>query len=58
MDFDDPDYGFKEEDKSSRKTQNEAILKSLVEKCDGGVFATMAEAAEGLATPRTRLTKL
>lgn len=58
MDFDDPEYGFKEEDKPSRKAQNEAILKSLVEKCDDGVFATMAEAVEGLATPKTRLTKL
>lgn len=58
VDFDDPEYGFKEEDKSSRKAQNEAILKSLVDKCDGGIFATMAEAIDGLATPRTRLTKL
>lgn len=58
MDFDAPDYGFKEEDKSPRKARNEAILKSLVEKCNDGVFATMAEAVEGLAIPRTRLTKL
>lgn len=58
MDFDDLDFGFKEEDKSSRKVQNEGILKTLVDKCNDGVFATMAEAIDGLATPRIRRTGL
>lgn len=51
MDFDDSEYGFKEEDKSSFKAKNENILRSFVGKCDNGVFATMAEAIEGLAIP-------
>lgn len=58
MDFDDSDYGFKEEDKSSLKARNEQTLRSLVEKCDSGVFATMAEAIEGLGTPAVKPTKL
>lgn len=54
MDFDDYEYGFKEEDKPSIKKQNETVLKSLADKCTDGVFATMAEAIEGLATPRVK----
>nr|ABW87766.1 ATP-dependent DNA helicase II [Cryphonectria parasitica] len=58
VDFDDPEYGFKEEDKSSLKASNERTLKAFVDKCDRGVFATMAEAIEGLAIPKPRFTKL
>lgn len=54
MDFDDNEYGFKEEDKSALKEQNEVILKSLVDKCKDGIFATMAEAIETLATPTVK----
>lgn len=56
VDFDDPEYGFKEEDKSSIKKQNETILKELVEKCDG-LYGTMAEAISELATPRVKSVK-
>lgn len=58
MDFDDSKYGFKEEDKPARKEKNERILKSLTDKCPDGVFATMADAVEGLATPSVRLVGL
>lgn len=58
MDFDDPEYGFKEEDKPQLKARNEATLRTLVNKCQNGVFATMAEAIEGVGIPRIRFTKL
>ncbi|KAI0408761.1 Ku70/Ku80 N-terminal alpha/beta domain-containing protein [Xylaria palmicola] len=53
VDFDDAEYGFKEEDKSSIKGQNEAILRDLVEKCDG-LYGTIAEAISELETPRVK----
>jgi len=53
VDFDDAEFGFKEEDKSSTKEQNEAILRDLVEKCDG-LYGTMAEAISELGTPRVK----
>lgn len=58
VDFDDPEYGFKEEDKTQIKARNETTLKSLVEKCWYGVFATMAEAIDGVGVPRVKFTKL
>jgi ATP-dependent DNA helicase 2 subunit 2 len=51
IDFDDNDFGFKEEDKSSTKRQNETLLKRLTEGCKRGLFATAAEAIEGLSIP-------
>jgi len=51
IDFDDNDFGFKEEDKSSTKKHNEALLKRLTEGCKRGLFATAAEAIEGLSIP-------
>ncbi|KAK4114134.1 SPOC domain-like protein [Canariomyces notabilis] len=54
VDFDDPDYGFKEEDKSSLKAKNENILRKLVDQCKNGVFGTMAQAVEELAVPRIK----
>lgn len=56
VDFDDPEYGFKEEGKSLRKAQNEAFLRDLTEKCNG-VFGTMAQAIEELDSPRLKTTK-
>ncbi|KAI0143546.1 Ku70/Ku80 N-terminal alpha/beta domain-containing protein [Xylariaceae sp. FL1272] len=53
VDFDDPDFGFKEEDKSELKKHNEAILRDLVEKSDG-VFGTIKEAIDELDTPRLK----
>ncbi|MCJ1315668.1 ATP-dependent DNA helicase II subunit 2 [Xylographa vitiligo] len=56
VDFDDADYGFKEEDKDSQKAENEAILKSLADSCDG-VFGTLAQAIEELGIPRLKMTR-
>lgn len=53
VDFDDAEFGFKEEDKSSRKRTNEGLLKELVDKCDG-LYGTMAEAISELETPRIK----
>lgn len=56
VDFDDPEYGYKEENKPFQKRQNEIALKRLVE-LSSGVFGTMQEAIEGLARPHVKLTK-
>ncbi|OTA60441.1 SPOC domain-like protein [Hypoxylon sp. EC38] len=53
VDFDDAEFGFKEEDKSSQKRANEGLLKELVDKCDG-LYGTMAEAISELETPRIK----
>ncbi|QKX56594.1 uncharacterized protein TRUGW13939_03699 [Talaromyces rugulosus] len=55
-DFDDPEYGFKEEDKTETKSENEALLRSLVEDCDG-VYGTLAQATEELDTPRVKVVR-
>jgi ATP-dependent DNA helicase 2 subunit 2 len=56
VDFDDAEYGFKEEDKPSTKARNEEFLRDLVEK-SGGIFGTMAEAIDELDQPRVKLTR-
>jgi ATP-dependent DNA helicase 2 subunit 2 len=56
VDFDDPEYGFKEEGKPAQKAQNERFLRSVTEKCNG-VFGTMAQAIEELDIPRLKTTK-
>ncbi|KAI0901441.1 ATP-dependent DNA helicase II subunit 2 [Annulohypoxylon nitens] len=53
VDFDDVEFGFKEEDKSSQKRTNEQLLKELVGKCDG-LYGTMAEAISELEMPRIK----
>jgi len=57
VDFDDPDYGTKEEDKSPTKLENERTLKTLVEACDEGTFASMAEAIDRLDEPTVKSVK-
>ncbi|KAF2249509.1 SPOC domain-like protein [Trematosphaeria pertusa] len=56
VDFDDPDSGYKEEEKDAHKEQNEAILKEFVENCDGA-YGTLAVAVEQLDIPRTKETR-
>ncbi|KAF6222766.1 hypothetical protein HO133_000814 [Letharia lupina] len=56
VDFDDPDYGFKEEDKDPQKAVNEATFRALVEDCEG-IFGTMQQAIEELGTPRLKTTR-
>ncbi|CAM1505423.1 Fc.00g110600.m01.CDS01 [Cosmosporella sp. VM-42] len=57
VDFDDPEYGFKEEDKPVEKEENEKTLKGLVEDCQNGVFASIVEAIDELDTPRVKSVK-
>jgi ATP-dependent DNA helicase 2 subunit 2 len=53
VDFDDPEYGFKEEGKPESKAENEKKLRSLAEAVDGA-FGTMQQAVEELGTPRLK----
>ncbi|KAF2476883.1 SPOC domain-like protein [Lindgomyces ingoldianus] len=55
VDFDDAEFGFKEEDKDPEKEQNETTLKDFARKCNGN-FATIAEAISQLEIPRTKNT--
>ncbi|KAI0883641.1 ATP-dependent DNA helicase II subunit 2 [Annulohypoxylon maeteangense] len=56
VDFDDVEFGFKEEDKSTQKRTNEKLLKELVDKC-GGLYGTMADAISELEMPRIKPVK-
>ena len=56
VDFDDAEYGFKEERKPPLKAQNEGFLRELVEQC-GGTFGTMAEAIGELDLPQVKVTR-
>ena len=53
VDFDDAEYGFKEEEKPDTKRQNEKTWRDLVAACNG-MYGTMAEAIEELDIPRTK----
>ena len=56
VDFDDAEFGFKEEDKDQIKVSNEAILQQLCSDCDG-VFGTLAQAVDEMKIPRTKETR-
>ncbi|PGH30208.1 ATP-dependent DNA helicase II subunit 2 [[Emmonsia] crescens] len=53
VDFDDPEYGFKEEDKDPLKAKNENHLKRLVEDCEG-IYGTLEHAISEMEIPRTK----
>lgn len=53
VDFDDPEYGVKEEDKPKSKVENERLLRRLTEECEGN-FGTMQEALDWLSVPRIK----
>lgn len=53
VDFDDPEYGVKEEDKDSHKAFNENLLRGFAEGCNG-VCGTLEEAIAELDTPRIK----
>ncbi|KAJ5163494.1 uncharacterized protein N7500_005324 [Penicillium coprophilum] len=55
-DFDDAEYGVKEEDKDSRKAENETLLRNLAEECEG-VYGTLEQAVSELDIPRIKVTK-
>jgi ATP-dependent DNA helicase 2 subunit 2 len=57
IDFDDADFGFKEEDKTALKAKNEKLLKEFAEDYCGGQFGTVAEAISELDTPRVKETR-
>ncbi|KAJ5989312.1 hypothetical protein N7481_004522 [Penicillium waksmanii] len=52
-DFDDPEYGVKEEDKDPHKAQNESLLRGFAEGCEG-TYGTLEEAIAELETPRIK----
>ncbi|KAL1296994.1 hypothetical protein AAFC00_004590 [Neodothiora populina] len=56
VDFDDPEYGVKEEDKNEDKAKNEQVFQKLCEGCNG-IFGTIAQAVEELSIPRLKTTK-
>lgn len=56
VDFDDAEYGFKEEGKDSVKAENEEILRTLCTDCNG-TFGTLAQAVDELQIPRVKTTK-
>lgn len=56
IDFDDPDYGFKEQIKDEGKAVSEETLKVFAEDCNG-VFGTMQQAIEELGIPRLKSTR-
>lgn len=56
VDFDDPEYGYKEEEKSPTKEENETILRTFCEDCDG-TFGTMLQAIDELQMPRVKSTR-
>ncbi|KIX95137.1 uncharacterized protein Z520_09053 [Fonsecaea multimorphosa CBS 102226] len=53
IDFDDPEYGFKEEEKPELKRKNEKILRKLAD-LTGGVLGTMQEAIDELSRPQIK----
>lgn len=53
VDFDDVEYGCKEEDKDPVKASNEAILRQLCDDC-GGVYGTLAQAVDEMKIPRIK----
>lgn len=57
VDFDDPEIGFKEEDKPEAKAQNESALKGLVDACADGIFASIKEAIDETEAPRVKTVK-
>ncbi|KXL41555.1 hypothetical protein M433DRAFT_72779 [Acidomyces richmondensis BFW] len=56
VDFDDAEYGFKEEAKDGIKAGNESMLKQLCEDCNGE-FGTLAQAVDELSIPRIKSVK-
>lgn len=57
VDFDDAEYGFKEEDKAPEKAENETAFRTLVDACENGIFGTMQEAIENLERPEVKVTR-
>lgn len=56
VDFDDADYGFKEEDKDEIKADNEEAFQRLATECNG-LYGTLAQAIDELSIPRIKTVK-
>jgi ATP-dependent DNA helicase 2 subunit 2 len=56
VDFDDAEFGYKEENKQPVKVQNEKVLRKLTEACDGN-FGTVAAAVSELGLPEVKTTR-
>ncbi|EGE01805.1 Ku family DNA helicase [Trichophyton equinum CBS 127.97] len=56
VDFDDPEFGVKEEDKDAVKAENESSLEKLCDACDG-VYGTLEQAISELDTPRVKVVR-
>ena len=59
VDFDDSEYGSKEEDKDPVKAKNEDLLEKLTQQCkeDNGIFGTLKQAIDELGIPRLKSTR-
>ncbi|KAF7718434.1 Uncharacterized protein PECH_005915 [Penicillium ucsense] len=55
-DFDDAEFGVKEEDKDFHKAANESLLREFADGCDGA-FGTLEQAVSELEIPRIKVTK-
>ncbi|KAG9929519.1 SPOC domain-like protein, partial [Aureobasidium melanogenum] len=53
VDFDDPEYGIKEENKDATKAQNEKVFRNLVEDCNG-LYGTLGFAIDEMVIPRMK----
>lgn len=53
VDFDDAEYGYKEEGKSKTRAENEKVLEGLCEAVDG-VFGTLEQAVAEMGKPRLK----
>ena len=56
VDFDNAEFGFKEEGKDAIKGENEAIFKTLCDDCNGA-FGTLVQAVDELGVPRVKSTR-
>jgi ATP-dependent DNA helicase 2 subunit 2 len=56
VDFDDAEFGFKEENKDPIKAQNEKVFRELTEACEGN-FGTVAAAVSELGLPEVKTTR-
>ncbi|KAJ2931191.1 hypothetical protein H1R20_g5924, partial [Candolleomyces eurysporus] len=59
VDFDDPDWGYEEEDKSELKRNNEKFFRELVDRVkeDNGVLGTCAHALEEVGRPEQKMVR-
>lgn len=57
VDFDDTEYGYKEEDKDITKAGNEEQLRKFVDRCDNGAVATLDQVINEANVPEVKATR-